>query len=149
MRWEYSSPEKWLFIADGRECFSYFPQDRKVTIQPFTVSDLRNTPLELLLGKGDINNNYTVSWEASSQQRVEGTYVIRLTPRRRVAEYSYIVLELDRETYDLRRILICESGGNTSEYFLTNLITNIKIKDKEFRFKRPKGVEEIRLSNDE
>jgi outer membrane lipoprotein carrier protein len=149
MRWEYRSPDEKLFVADGRESFLYVPQDRQVTVQPFTASDLRHTPLELLLGGGDINRSFAPSWEMEFRPSVESTYVLRLTPRERKAEYSFVVLELDRATYDIRRIVIREADGNTSEFLLSNVTTNVKTDNKEFRFKPPKGVEIIRLTNEQ
>ncbi len=149
MRWEYRIPEEKLFIADGRESFLYVPGDRQVTIQPFSAADLHNTPLELLLGSADINRSYSASWEEELKPKVEGTYLVRLTPRAPMAGYSFIVVELDQRTYDLRRIVIRETIGNTSEFLLTNVITNIKAGDKEFRFKPPKGVEKIRMKGEE
>src|SRR3954466_4046375 len=32
MRWEYTSPEKKLFISDGVRVYSYVPEDRQVTV---------------------------------------------------------------------------------------------------------------------
>ncbi len=147
MRWEYRSPEEKLFVADGRESYLYVPQDRQVTVQPLNAADLRNTPLELLFGTREAYKNYTISWEADFKPQVERTYLIRLTPRRSDTGYSFLILELERETYDLRRFTICESSGNTSEFLFTNLILNAKIKDKEFEFRIPKGVEVIRLTD--
>jgi outer membrane lipoprotein carrier protein len=149
MRWEYRDPEEKLFVADGRESFLYVPRDRQVTVQPFSASDLHNTPLELLLGAGDINKSFVPSWETDFLPRVESTYMVRLTPRERKPEYSFIVLELDQRTYDVRRILIREAGGNTSEFLLTNVATNLKLEDKEFKFKPPKGIEVIRIANEQ
>ncbi len=148
MRWEYRSPEEKLFVADGRESFSYDPQDRQVTVQPFTPSDLHSTPLEFLLGAGDINKSFASSWETEFKPQADRTYLIRLTPAKRGAEYEFLVLELDQETYDMRRIIIRESSGNTSEFLFTNVLANIKIENKKFQFKIPKGVEEIRLNNE-
>lgn len=149
MRWEYRKPEEKLFIADGRESFLYAPQDRQVTVQPLTASDLHGTPLELLMGAGDIRKSFAVSWETDLKPKSGHSYLIRLTPRESEAAYAFLVLELDQETYDLRRILTRESSGNTSEFFLTDMTTNVKIEDKSFRFKPPKGVEVIRITNDQ
>jgi outer membrane lipoprotein carrier protein len=149
MRWEYRSPEEKLFIADGRESFLYVPLDRQVTVQPFSALDLQRTPLELLLGKGNINKSFAVSWEPDLKSNTGLSYVIRLTPRKSEAEYSFLVVELDQKTYDLRRILIRESSSNASEFVFTNVSTNIKIEKKMFQFKAPKGVEILRLNNEQ
>jgi outer membrane lipoprotein carrier protein len=148
MRWEYRQPEEKLFITDGRDAFLYVPQDRQVTIQPFSSADMRDTTLELLLGQADIKRNYVASWETGLKPEVERTLLIRLTPRRNDGEYESLVLEIDQNTFDLRRILMREAGGNTSEFVLANVITNAKLSNGDFQFKPPKGVEKVRMSNE-
>ena len=148
MRWEYRNPEEKVFVADGHESFLYVPQDRQVTVQPLSAADLHSTPLQFLLGEGDINKSFTVSWEADLKPKDGRTYLIRLTPRRSEGEYSFLVLEIDQRSYDLRRITIREPIGNTSEFLFTNLTTNVKIESRVFQFKPPKGVEVLRLTNE-
>ncbi len=148
MRWEYRRPEEKLFVADGHESFLYVPQDRQVTVQPLTAADLHNTPLRFLLGDADIDKSFTVSWEMDLRPQMGNTNMIRLTPRKRESEYAFLALELDQTKSDIRRIIIRELSGNTSEFLLTNVSANVKIENKEFQFKIPKGVEIIRL-NDE
>ena len=145
MRWEYRQPEAKLFVADGREASLYVPLDRQVTIQSFSASDMRGTPLEFLLGGTDIRKSFVVSWENNFRQTAEPALLIRLTPRSGQSEYEFLVLELDPKNYDLRRITIHEQGGNTSEFRLSNLNANAKIDNKEFQFKPPKGTEVIHL----
>jgi outer membrane lipoprotein carrier protein len=148
MRWEYRDPEEKLFVADGRESFLYVPLDRQVTVQPLRASDLRGMPLELLLGAGNIRQSFDVSWEGEFKPETERASLIRLTPRSSEAQYSFLVLELDGETYDVRRIVIRERTGNTSEFLLTDMQTNVRIENKKFQFKIPKGVEVIRLTSE-
>jgi outer membrane lipoprotein carrier protein len=145
MRWEYREPETKLFVADGRDSYLYNPQDRQVMVRRFSASELHSTPLQFLLGRGDILKSFLVSKESESAARIQGTVLLRLIPREEDANYSYFILECDQNTFDLRRILIGERTGNTSEFILTNLVTNGKVDDKKFAFKIPKGAEVIRL----
>jgi len=147
MRWEYQLPETKLFVTDGRESFFYVPEDRQVIIQPFSASDMHSTPLEFLMGRGEIEKDFVSAWESELTSKVEGTFLIRLVPRKAVSEYSFLVLEVDRRNYDLRRVIVHEVGGSTSEFLLTKLATNVKVDDKEFRFKIPKGAEVIRMES--
>jgi outer membrane lipoprotein carrier protein len=148
MRWEYRAPEEQLFVADGRESFLYVPKDHQVTIQPFSAADLHSTPLEFLLGSGDINRSFGASWETVLKPSMQGTLMIRLVPRKPDIDYSFLVLEIDSRTFDLRRIAVRDPGGSTTEFFLTNVVTNVKPDKKLFQFKTPKGVEEIRLNEE-
>jgi outer membrane lipoprotein carrier protein len=144
MHWEYRDPEEKYFITNGREAFLYTPAERQVLIRQFSADALQSTPLQFLLGHGNIMEDFHVSWEEAIRAIVQATHLIRLEPRVPEAGYSYLVLECDAKTFDLRRLVIREQTGNTSEFLLTDLKTGIKISDRKFQFKVPKGVEIIR-----
>jgi outer membrane lipoprotein carrier protein len=143
MRWEYRDPEVKLFVADGRNTYLYTPADRQVIVQRFTPDDLRSTPLQFLLGKGNLTSSYDVSWESAPAGA--GELLLRLTPRDRDSEYSFLVIACDRGTFDLRRLVIHERAGNTSEFVFSRVETNLKLENAQFEFKIPKGVEVVRL----
>jgi len=145
MRWEYRDPERKLFVADGRKTFLYTPEDRQVQVSSLSADEVRSTPLQFLLGQGDILKSFTATPETEFRASAEDSALVRLTPRSREPDYAFLVLECDRRTYDLRRIIIREITGNTSEFVLSNLATNVKVDRKEFEFKIPKGVEVIHL----
>jgi outer membrane lipoprotein carrier protein len=145
MRWEYRHPEIKLFVADGRDTYLYTPEDRQVLVQRFTAADLHSTPLEFLLGRGDILRSFDASWEPDAGSKAAGFISLRLVPRSAQADYAYLVLDCDPGSYDISRIVIHELGGNTSQFVLSNVKTNIKIDSKQFEFKIPKGVEVVHL----
>src|SRR5712692_3611269 len=51
MRWEYESPEKNLFLVDGKTAWFYVPADHTVTRVPAKESKDWRTPLALLAGE--------------------------------------------------------------------------------------------------
>jgi outer membrane lipoprotein carrier protein len=51
MRWEYESPEKNLFLVDGKTAWFYVQADRTVTRVPAKESTDWRTPLALLAGE--------------------------------------------------------------------------------------------------
>src|ERR1700730_10914122 len=55
MRWEYDSPEKKLFLVDGKTTWFYVPYDHTVTKAPVKESSHLRTPLALLTGKADLS----------------------------------------------------------------------------------------------
>lgn len=145
MRWEYRAPEVKLFIADGRETYLYTPEDRQVLIRRFSAAELHSTPLQFLLGQGDIRQSFEAAWERDPGPNADGAFVLRFTPRAAEADYAYVVIECDARSFDMRRIVIRERTGNTSDFALSNLKTNMKVDNKQFQFKLPKGVEVVRL----
>jgi outer membrane lipoprotein carrier protein len=145
MRWEYRSPEEKLFVTDTHASYLYTPADRQVMVRPIGPSDLHGTPLEFLLGQGDLQTSFKPSWETTHAARFKETLLLHLEPRKPEAEYDFVVVECGSTTFDMRRILIHERTGNTSEFEFGDLETNVKVDRKQFEFKIPKGVEVVRL----
>jgi outer membrane lipoprotein carrier protein len=144
MRWEYQNPEVKLFVADGRETYLYTPEDRQVMVQRFTAEDLRSTPLQFLFGQGDIRRSFDVSWEKDPSAG-GAELQLRLKPRAAETEYGWLVIACDRNTFELRRLVVGERTGNTSEFVFRNMQTNVNVDPKQFEFKMPKGVQVVRL----
>jgi outer membrane lipoprotein carrier protein len=145
MRWEYQKPESKLFIADGVHFYLYLPEERQVQIRAFSRTELHNTPLQFLLGRGEIQKSFAVSRETELQRRIPGSILLRLEPRDSQQEYSHLTLECDSKTYELRRIVIHERLGSTSELLFSDMKTNVKIDAKKFKLEIPKNAEVIRL----
>lgn len=145
MRWEYRDPEYKLFIADGHSTYLYTPEERQVMVSSFSTSEMHSTPLQFLLGQGNIAASFVVTAEVGMAPQLQGSVLLHMEPRTPDPNYSFIVLELDAKTCDVRRIVIQEQTGNTSEFLLTNADTNVRVQNSQFRFSVPKGVEVIRL----
>jgi outer membrane lipoprotein carrier protein len=144
MRWEYLTPEEKLFVADGKECFLYVPLDRQVTITPLTPADLGRTPIAFLLGGGNVRRDYSAAAETEFKQAFSDTILLRLTPLRNDSEYTFVTLELDEKTFDIRRVII-RGEGDTSEFLLSGVVLNQKTNARDFQFKTPRGVEVVRI----
>jgi outer membrane lipoprotein carrier protein len=149
MRWEYQKPEEKLFIADGTNTFLYVPRDKQVTVQPFSISDMHGTPLKFLLGAGDILKSYDISLEPEFKPKFNDTVLIRLTPHKTEPNYAFLVLELNKGSLEIQSLTMREHSGDTSRFFFTNIVRNAKADGKIFRFKTPKGVEEVRYADEQ
>src|SRR5260370_23272594 len=55
MRWEYESPEKNLFLVDGKSAWFYVPADHTLTRVPAKQSTDWRTPLALLAGEMNVS----------------------------------------------------------------------------------------------
>jgi outer membrane lipoprotein carrier protein len=146
MYWEYHVPETKFFYADGRRTYLYVPEDRQVMVRSYTDEDIRSTPLEFLLGKGEILRSFSALQETEIRAAAGDTVMVRLVPKAPDADYSYLVLEVDKRTFDLRRMAIRERTGNLSEFAFTGMRTNVKISDGRFKFKIPGDVDVIELN---
>jgi len=145
MRWEYESPEKKLFLVDGKTTWFYVPYDHTVTKAPIKESSDWRTPLALLTGKADLSRLCNQIDLADDSAIPSGHAVLRCRPKEAKNlsegnEYTEVLLELDTSTGELARIEIRQPGGIELEYRFGNWQTDIPLAGDLFRFQVPAGV---------
>ena len=84
MRWNYKSPEEKVFVSDGRQVQLYVPADKQVMVSPLPADDQATSAVLFLMGKGNLTRDFTVSFVPGGSEK---TYVLRLQPKTRQAEY--------------------------------------------------------------
>jgi outer membrane lipoprotein carrier protein len=145
MRWEYDSPEKKLFLVDGKNTWFYVPFDHTVTKSPVKESSDWRTPLSLLTGKADLARLCSQIELVSQPNLPAGHAVLRCLPKEPKGTpdqngYTEVFLELDSTTGELARIDIHEPGGIDLEYRFGNWQTDIPLSADQFHFQVPAGV---------
>jgi outer membrane lipoprotein carrier protein len=145
MRWEYDSPEKKLFLVDGKNTWFYVPYDHTVTKSPVKESSDWRTPLSLLTGKADLARLCSEIEVVSQPNLPNGHAVLRCLPKEPKGTpdqsgYTEVFLELDSTTGELARIDIHEPGGIDLEYRFGNWETDIPLSADQFHFQVPAGV---------
>ncbi len=140
MRWEYTSPEKKLFVSDGRKVYSYVPADKQVIVSSVPAEDRATTAVLFLAGKGDVTRDFNVSYAPGE---TADTWVLRLDPKARQRDYDWLILTVDRRTLQIRGLTAADQQGGTSTFRFTNLRENTGVPDAHFTFKIPRGVDVI------
>jgi outer membrane lipoprotein carrier protein len=140
MRWEYTAPEKKLFVSDGHKIYSYIPQDRQVIVGTVPRDDQAPTPALFLTGKGDITRDFTAVFDKVAEAR-PGSVALKLTPRRREPEYESLTLVLDPKTLTLQMLITVDAQGGRSAFTFSNLKENVGLTDNQFVFKMPRNVD--------
>ena len=147
MRWVYESPERKIFVADGTRIYSYIPEDRQVIVAPIPAQDEATTPALFLSGHGSLPRDFEASYPPEPDPTPD-TYTLKLVPRRREAEYDWLVLVVDRGTYRLRKLVTADAQGGESSFTFTNVRENVGIPDSAFRFTIPRGVDVVTHGQD-
>jgi outer membrane lipoprotein carrier protein len=157
MRWEYDSPEKNLFLVDGKTAWFYVRADHTVTRVPAKESSDWRTPFALLAGEMKLSrvcekiqfaldepaesSADTVlhcelkGAEARTQERAATAGVSDTTTARDV-----VYLEVVQSSGDLARILVKSAGGVGIEFRFAGWQYNPQIADSLFHFSVPPGV---------
>jgi outer membrane lipoprotein carrier protein len=142
MRWEYTSPEKKLFVSDGHKIYSYVPQDRQVIVGTMPRDEQAPTPALFLTGKGDITRDFTAVFDKVAEAQ-PGALALKLTPRRREPEYESLTLVVDPKTLGLQMLITLDAQGGRSAFTFSNLKENVGLADNEFVFKMPRNVDVV------
>jgi outer membrane lipoprotein carrier protein len=140
MRWEYTSPEKKLFVSDGHKIYSYIPQDRQVVVGTMPRDEQAPTPALFLTGKGDITRDFTAVFDKVPEAR-PGSTALKLTPKRREPEYESLTLVIDPKTLALQMLITVDAQGGRSAFTFSNLKENVGLADSQFVFKMPRNVD--------
>ncbi|MGE0449152.1 MAG: outer membrane lipoprotein carrier protein LolA [Vicinamibacterales bacterium] len=142
MRWEYTSPERKLFVSDGTKVYSYIPADKQVIVGT-VPEDTATTPALFLAGKGDLTRDFIPSIVEPAAGTAPGTLALKLVPKAPQPDYDWLVLLIEPGSLSLRGLLTADSQGGTSTITFSGLKENVGLADKEFEFRMPRGVDII------
>jgi outer membrane lipoprotein carrier protein len=143
MRWEYTTPERKLFVSDGVKLYSYIPEDQQVIISSVPKQDEATTPALFLTGKGDLTRDFTPSIVEPPPGVPGGTWALKLVPKTRQPEYDWLILAVEPGSMTIRGLVTVDAQGGRSTFSFSNLKENISLSDKEFTFKIPRGVDVV------
>jgi outer membrane lipoprotein carrier protein len=143
MRWEYTSPEKKLFVSDGVRIYSYLPDDKQVTVSAQPRDAQTTAPALFLAGKGNLTRDFTPSLVDNPAGSPPGSRSLKLVPKSRQPDYEWLVFTLDPGTLAIQGLLTVDAQGGESVLFFTNLKENTGLADKEFAFNIPRGVDVV------
>lgn len=162
MRWEYESPEKDLFLVDGKTAWFYVPADRTATRVPAKQSADWRTPLALLAGEMKVSRVCAhVDVAPNERSLSENDVVLRCRVRGAQGEGKsskagdagqdslnappgsqgdVVLFEVDRRTGELARLIVRQSGGVEVEFRFENWHLDPPLPESLFKFEVPPGV---------
>ena len=142
MRWEYTAPERKLFVSDGRKIYSYIPADKQVMINTVPQDEQAPTPALFLTGKGNIVRDFNVAFDKVADAPA-GSVALKLTPKRREPEYESLTLVVEPKTLTLQMLVSVDAQGGRSAITFSNLKENLGVPDSQFVFQMPRNVEVV------
>ncbi|MCS6914270.1 MAG: outer membrane lipoprotein carrier protein LolA [Myxococcales bacterium] len=141
MRWDYDTPEKKHFIADGTLLWVYEPEDEQAFRQPLSSSQLP-AQVSFLFGKGRLQEEFEITALEGSSLGGPGDAVLKLVPRVPTAQYRYLAFVVDLRTALVKETVVYDQQGGSNRIVFSNIETNVKggIDDSRFRFTPPPGT---------
>ena len=143
MRWEYTAPEEKLFVSDGIKMYSYVPQDKQVIVTSVPRDEGATIPALFLAGRGNLIRDFTPSLVQVPAGFPGDVRALKLVPKAAQRDYDWLILVVDPRRLDLRGLVTSDAQGGTSSFSFANLKENVRLADKEFAFKIPRGVDVV------
>ena len=159
MRWEYESPEKDIFLVDGKTAWFYVPSDHTVMRVPAKESTDWRTPLALLAGEMKVSRVCArVELADKEKPESESNVVLRCrvrgastadhalaqpaddTAAPKDAQDDTVLFEIARDTGELAHLVIRQSGGVQVEFHFAKWQFNPPVAEAMFHFQVPVGV---------
>lgn len=137
MRWSYAAPEGKLFVLDGKNAYFYTPGDAQAQVIPAKKLDDMRSPLRFLLGHTNLEKELDHLTMNSSGDRAYFTGVPK-GMEERVKEFTVAV---QAATGAILGLKVEEIDGSTTEFTFSALKENVPVKDSDFTFTPPAGVE--------
>jgi outer membrane lipoprotein carrier protein len=141
VRWEYKDPEEKVIVFKEGILLTYMPEDNQLFRQKLAKEQYETEILALLAGKGHLVDRYLIE---PNPFPGEGGNIsqLKLTPKEE-GEYTYILLEIDKKTWLLRKAIFFDWAGNKNEFFFNKIRTNTRLPDDLFEIRVPPDCEII------
>ena len=143
MRWDYTAPEKKLFVSDGSKVYFYIPADKQVIVSPVPPDADTAAPALFLAGRGRLTSEFTPSFVELPAGLPAGSRALKLVPKSKQPDYDWLVLAVDPATLAIRGLVTIDAQGGASTFAFTNLKQNVGLADDQFTFKIPRGVDVV------
>ncbi len=135
-RLHYKNPYEQLYVADGKNLWLYDRDLEQVTVKQQSES-LGSTPAMLLSSTAPLSDNFTIKEEGKH----EGFQWLLLKPKAAESNFDYLRLALEGDV--LRAMEMVDGFGNTTRLYLTTVVRNPGVEQKQFQFTPPAGVDVI------
>lgn len=140
-RWEYTQPERKLFVSDGKNIFFYVYGERQASQSSIKASADPQIPFLFLLGRGNLRRDFSrIEISADERAIAAGNVVMRLVPKRAPEEFKQLLVEVSPTTLAVYRMVIFERNGGRMNFTLSNVRENVVAPEDQFHFIPPAGV---------
>jgi outer membrane lipoprotein carrier protein len=141
MRWEYSGPERNVYLYKGGVSLAYFPEDNQLFRHALSPEEKDWAVFSLLTGRAGIIETYAIE-AAEFPTDKKGSVQLKLIPLEE-GELSYILIEADPRTWLLEKAIFLDWAGNKQEFRFRGFKLNPRLDARLFELEVPPDCEVI------
>ena len=138
MSWTYDNNGNRV-VSDGKLLKVYEKENSQMFEQPVEKSQYP-AALSFLMGQGELVKSFNLKQLDSATMKFEGGYVLEGTPKDATPAYQKVIFYVDRETSQVRRVIILDAQGNRNEFTFTSPTVNKDLPSGSFDFTPPEGT---------
>jgi outer membrane lipoprotein carrier protein len=143
MSWNYDAPNGNRVVSDGTTIRVYEKDNEQMYETPVKGSQYP-AALSFLVGQGKLLKDFSLRLLDPAQMKFEGGYVLEGTPKEATPAYQKILLYVDAQTAQVRRVLILDAQGNKNRFDFSSPAVNQPVPKGEFEFVPPPGTRVIK-----
>ena len=142
MSWRYTNNGNRV-VSDGK-VIKVYEADNKQMYEQSMKNSQYPAALAFLVGGGNLKKEFKLRKLNAKQMQFEGGYVLEGVPKEPTPAYQKMLLYVDANTYQVRRVLLLDAQGNRNRFDFVTPTVNQKVAAGEFQFKPPQGTQIIK-----
>jgi len=136
MDWEYVEPAGNRVVSDGTTLRVYEASNAQLYEQAVDASQY--PALSFLTGQGRLSTSFDFEIrDGEGQMQFPGGYVLVGTPKVPTAAYQKVLFYVDKQTFQVRRVLILDGQSNRNRFDFVNPRVNEPVDSNQFVFVPP------------
>jgi outer membrane lipoprotein carrier protein len=143
MSWTYDAPNGNRVVSDGT-IIKVYEKENEQMYETTVKSSQYPAALAFLMGKGQLTKDFSLRLLDPAQMKFEGGYVLEGTPKEATPTYQKMLLYVDAQTNQVRRVLILDAQGNRNRFDFAAPTVNQPVPKGEFEFTPPPGTRIIK-----
>jgi len=143
MRWDYKEPSRQQIFVDDGGFLYYVPDHKQVIRSKIGGHSDSHLPLNLLSGRGHLNQDFDISYEFEAPMPGE-PIILRLSPKKKMGVFKIVVTAVPAPGIDgliIDKVVLHEKNGNISTSSFEEISINQGLEDSLFVFEIPEGIE--------
>lgn len=144
MRWDYDSPEKKLFVSNGKDVLLYVPEEKQMTRTTVKASEDVRVPFRLLLSRVDLGKVFEhIEFADDALQAQPGDRVLRAIPKHGDESGIHQVLLEVTPDFDIRTLVVFYVDHGKMTFRFQEVKRNARVTPALFQFQPPPGTQII------
>lgn len=142
MSWRYSNNGNRV-VSDGKTLKIYEEENKQMYEQSVDKSQYP-AALSFLLGGGKLKKEFKFRKLDAKRAKFDGGYVLLGEPKSPTPAYQKLVMYVDKQTSQVRRVMLIDAQGNRNRFDFIKPVVNKKPAQGEFQFQPPRGTKIVK-----